>query len=261
MQLVALVGAVYWWRHLPVPGFAIGALAVLAAVMSVHGDMRPWQKAVWMLLIGAFLVLEFRAIDKDRAEYTAAEKVRRTEEREQFQDIANGINASIKQGAAQFDATISGMKGLLSEETGGNSYIYFDIGGPAGPFEMQIPGVRKGYVEADATPHFVGTFPLHNVFVWPTCLSELPSVDYGTVFPGELGRPHEGIRLQFDPKFPEKDLFCIFHINTSNGSYSQVVKFVKRGNKWTWASRFEKYGHKGVKREFFGPGFPKGYKW
>jgi hypothetical protein len=68
VQLGAVAWAVVWWRSLPVPGYAIGVLAVLAAVMSVHIEvgMAWWQKALWMLLMGGFLFLEFRAIEKDR---------------------------------------------------------------------------------------------------------------------------------------------------------------------------------------------------
>ena len=53
--------------YLPaLPGFAVAVIAVLAAAMSVHPDMQPWQKFVWLLFIGAFLITELRAIRQDR---------------------------------------------------------------------------------------------------------------------------------------------------------------------------------------------------
>jgi hypothetical protein len=114
------------------------------------------------------------------------------------------------------------------------------------------------YVVATAIPHFVGKFPLHNVFVAPFCpMGWLPNVDYGTIFPSEMERPRQGIYLQFPPDLPERDLHCALSINTSNGSYFQWVRFVKQGAKWTWASRFSKYGSKQIKRQFSGPDFPK----
>jgi len=66
LQLAAIPMAILWWRHLPPPGYAVAVIAILAALMSIHGDIKPWQKAAWMLLMGAFLIIEFDAIAKDR---------------------------------------------------------------------------------------------------------------------------------------------------------------------------------------------------
>ncbi|SRR5260370_36505472 len=126
VQLGAVAWAVVSWRHLPVPGYAIGVLAVLAAVMSVHIEvgMSWWQKAFWMLLMVVFLFLEFRAIDKDRADYTAAEKARRDEEHKQFQGIADGISATIANSDRQFAEAMSGIKQNVNTITGGKSFCY-----------------------------------------------------------------------------------------------------------------------------------------
>ncbi len=153
VQIIAVSTAFYWWRHLPVPGYAIGVLAVLAAVMSVHSEVRLWQKATWILLMGAFLVLEFRAIEKDRDEYAKAEHSRRIEENDQFQNIAHGLTAAIQQSQVQFaatmsrfDATTSRMESILQKEertaelakqnldqtTGGDGYVYLLVA-PRGP--------------------------------------------------------------------------------------------------------------------------------
>src|SRR5216683_7854909 len=85
VQLAAIIGATYCWRHLPPTGYAIGIVAVLAAVMTVHGEMRHGHKVVWMLLIGAFLFIEFRAIDHDRADFAI-----------KFDSIVNGLKTTIE---------------------------------------------------------------------------------------------------------------------------------------------------------------------
>src|SRR5271155_3481453 len=79
VQIGAILLAVYWSRtnQLPVPGWAIGILALLAAVMSLHTSMGKWHKAIWILLMGLFLLIEFRAIAKDRNDFALAEKNRR----------------------------------------------------------------------------------------------------------------------------------------------------------------------------------------
>src|SRR5216684_9289237 len=91
VQFVAVPLIVWWWYDLPSPGFAIGVVALLAAVMSTQGDMRGWQKATWMLLIGAFVILEFRAIYKDRVDATLADTQRRISENAQFLTIIRGL--------------------------------------------------------------------------------------------------------------------------------------------------------------------------
>jgi hypothetical protein len=56
-------------------------------------------------------------------------------------------------------------------------------------------------------------------------------------------------------------LDCYLFIGTSNGSYVQKVHFLKQNDKWTWASRFTKYGPKEFTREFLGVGFPEDHEW
>jgi hypothetical protein len=109
VQFGAVAWAVVWWRHLPVPGYAIGVLALLAAVMSVHieAGMLRWQKAFWMLLMGAFLVIEFRAINKDRSDYAKVEEDKRKVERDSFQRIADGITKAINDSDTNFSITMA----------------------------------------------------------------------------------------------------------------------------------------------------------
>jgi hypothetical protein len=126
VQVAAIVLLVVWWRHLPFPGYAIGTLAVLAAVMSVGGDNVPrWQRALWMLLIIAFAILEFRAIHKDHTDYASAEADRRDKETKAFQRISDGLTGAINQSQLQFAATMYRFNDNLNVMTGGNSYCYF----------------------------------------------------------------------------------------------------------------------------------------
>jgi hypothetical protein len=105
VHLGAIVLLVYWWHHLPPPGYAVGVLAVLAAAMSVHGEMRMGHKILWMLLIGAFLFAEFRAIDNDRAEFAMKEECRRRDENAQFQGIVDGLTDAVNLSRIQFAET------------------------------------------------------------------------------------------------------------------------------------------------------------
>jgi len=149
------------------------------------------------------------------------------------------------------------MKTLLSETTGGNSYVYFDVNFAGSPIELEdVPGVHKGEMVANGFPKFVGTYPLHNVFVaavgprgW------LPTIDYGTITPKEFLRPRQGLTLAFLPDKP-RQRFNV-SINTSNGSYSQDILFLKVDDKWVWASHFYKLGVNKPIRVWSASGFPK----
>lgn len=116
------------------PGYSIGVLSVVAAVMSVHPDMQPWQKGLWMLVIGAFLVVEFRAINKDRSDNQTAQNNARTEEAKAFKRIADGINTAIVNNQEAFAVSMGRMNKLgeltkkdIDEATGGDSFCYIDI--------------------------------------------------------------------------------------------------------------------------------------
>lgn len=129
LQIAAASVLTWWSLRTPAPGYAVGTLAVLAAAMSIHPNMRGWQKALWMLLMGACLWIEIQAINIDRQQNEKKIAVARDEEREKFQAIADGIQRSIDTSQQQFNATTSRTNKVLSETnhvldnvTGGDSY-------------------------------------------------------------------------------------------------------------------------------------------
>lgn len=255
-QVLFLAWSLAWWCYPPTPGKAVLLLAVVAAVVTVQPQMTDNHRLVWLMIVFILFFVEFRAIDQDHYLHEKEQSEARAKETQNFQAIGDGIKQAIRESQRQFDATMNSMKGLWSETTGGNSYIYFDVSFVGGPIEIEIPGAHKGEMVSSAFPKFVGTYPLHNVFVaavgprgW------LPSIDYGTIFPNEMGRPREGLALAFLPDRP-KQRFNLF-INTSNGSYSQDILFLKVRDKWLWASHFFKYGIKKTLRVWAAPGFPK----
>lgn len=262
-------GWAYFFRVHPPIGTYTGLLAFMAVVVTVWPPEWRWGKAAWIATFELLMILEVLNLYHDRSQHDAEQQAAR----DAFQSIVDGIRHSIAVSNTQFQATEQRMEGLitssrqieglsnenLEQAKGGNSYMYFEIVGAVGlgPTEVEVPGIAKGYMFATAVPRLVGRFPLHNVFVAPFCpMGPLPSIDYGTVFPGEIGRPREGIYLQFPPTMPEQEITCVLLINASNGSYSQTIRFRRHDDKWTWASVLAKYGG-GLRREFFGPGFPK----
>jgi hypothetical protein len=117
-QIVSLTLFLYWWWRLPVPGYAIGVLAVLAAMMSLHIEARMqwWDKAEWLLLMGAFLVTELNAINLDRAEQEKTHqcelKAQAKRDQATIDEILHSRNAQMAQNQRQFDQTLGKMGGL-----------------------------------------------------------------------------------------------------------------------------------------------------
>lgn len=101
----------------------------------------------------------------------------------------------------------------------------------------------------------MGHYPLNHVFVSTDGpLGRLPQIDYGTIFPDEIGKSRPILQLKLSPDKP-KQFFNVF-ISASNGSYVQTIYFKKTGDKWLWASRLFKHGKKRPIREWATPGFP-----
>lgn len=139
IQAAAAFLAYWWWNHVPPTGYAVAVIAVIAAIMSIQGEMRGWQKAIWMLIIGAVLLVEFHAIRKDRLD-----------EANSFSAIGDGIKATIQQSQKQFEATISKFGEAIKTETGGDSICYLD-------FEPVLNNM------AALTAVRIGKYPLRNV--------------------------------------------------------------------------------------------------
>jgi len=126
LELACIPLALWWlpYPHLPPPGWAVAFIAGAAAAMSVHDDMKGWQKGLWMLLIGAFLITELRAINKDRTDNQTQAINDRKEQDKQFQSVreqqdkdfqstAQGLKDSYIQSQKQFDSTMGGLSNTL----------------------------------------------------------------------------------------------------------------------------------------------------
>lgn len=108
---------VLWWipySHLPEPGWAVAFIAGAAAAMSVHDEMKGWQKCIWLLVIGAFLITELRAIHKDRLDNDAKALVDRQGQDLAFKGVRSVQDADFKATADGLTAAITGIKSTLT---------------------------------------------------------------------------------------------------------------------------------------------------
>lgn len=103
----------YLWKHTPSPGWAVAILAAVAATMSIHGEMRGWQKSIWMLLIGALLIIELRSIRDDHQAADAKALKDRLAQENSFKAVRDNQEAEFNQTAMALNAAIVGIKSTL----------------------------------------------------------------------------------------------------------------------------------------------------
>jgi hypothetical protein len=121
IQFLIVLICVVFWAHLPPPGWSVAILAFAAAAMSVHGDIRGWQKAVWMALLGILLIVELRSISRERAE-----------SQKQFDDARKQLNIDFAATAFGLQTAINGIQTTLRtadqtlQQTRAHSAIRFD---------------------------------------------------------------------------------------------------------------------------------------
>jgi hypothetical protein len=139
----------------------------------------------------------------------------------QFQG-QNGVIPKISEQTQELKSAeshiISQSNEAIDQLTGGDSYMFLQpSNNVTGPLQMDFPnfGSKQNALQSFALPKFNGRHPLHDVQVMPA--------------------PY----LQFRPEKTRQHFFIF--ISTSNGTYSQIIFFLKTDNKWAWSSRLSKY--------------------
>jgi len=159
LQVIGIFFCVYFYFHLPSSGKALLILGAMSAIM-MFMDMRPMHKGIYVLIVLSLVLIENRALDKERMD-SATEQARiRSEENEKFQGIADKLSASLEQSQAAFYEMMSRLGTLtsLSKEnlntvTGGDTYCFIDIPGRQGRYPAPI----LAYLEKN------GDYPLYGV--------------------------------------------------------------------------------------------------
>ena len=104
-----------WAWHPPV-GVYIGILGFLGVLVALTRDptkIGSREKAAWLFVMFALLLLELKSVYKDRNEHDQQQKEARQRENDSFQTIADGINRTIITSEQQFEATTADMKELM----------------------------------------------------------------------------------------------------------------------------------------------------
>jgi hypothetical protein len=150
LACVAVIVCFYWSFRIPSPGKAVAAMGIVAAITALRGEMSNPEKFFWLALLFIFLLIEVRAIDRDRKKHDDEQSVIRNEETQKFQHIADGLTAAI-----------SGINETVQRVTGGDTFCYLDI------FGEQIP-----LTNASLRKH--GTNPLYDVTMKLLVMTPIP---------------------------------------------------------------------------------------
>ena len=123
----ATVCAALFFHSNPVPGVSVAIMGFAAALLAARTKANGREKATWMLIIAALLVIEIVAIRKDRSEAYATQAKVLEEEKQRFSDIGKRIEAGMERAQAQFKSTMVELQVNLRTVTGGDSYCYADF--------------------------------------------------------------------------------------------------------------------------------------
>jgi len=233
---VSICVLMYWNWPSPTPlppGYAVTALAVAAAVMTVLGEMKGKEKLAWIGVLFAFLLLELNSITVERKAQEDIQKQARAEQLQHFGEIGNRIRESIVESDKNFSATMGKTNQVLENITGGDSFAYVSPQNFSGDRfagvvwnngEQALSGLTLTIAHT-SEPDWGGSF-------------------FRPIFIGTIG-PHEYAPIPnfiFQPKADEKtgqDNYWIM-LSAQNGTASQSLWFRRdRNNPANWAYSFQ----------------------
>jgi hypothetical protein len=151
----------HWFYHLPSAGKAIGVLAAIGVVVALRENVPTRHRALWAFATLLLLVIEVKAIDKDRADQLL-EHLRDLNRQQEAQaqtllQITLTNEAQMAQNQTQFEQTLYEMAGInklsrnavtlstkaVREITGGGQYCYL-MAIPSAPGTAAIIVMNSG---------------------------------------------------------------------------------------------------------------------
>lgn len=151
--------------HWPLcPGVFIAILAFVAAAVTFRENPGKREKAAWTFLLSVFMWAEVWMMSSDRESSEAQQQLARNAQLKGFNDIGDGINATITNSGRQFQATMKGLDTLqTSERTLRNTQPYATL-----EFQRMRPSDPSPSIAVDSQLEFnlwfttSGTAPARN---------------------------------------------------------------------------------------------------
>lgn len=115
VQTLVSIACIRLLIRLPPPGWAVAILAFVAAAMSVHGRMKDWQRGVWISLIGVLLIIELRAIGKDRIDNAELQTKFFQTQQQGFSEINTQAQTNFRSTADRLHVAIDSLRKTLAQ--------------------------------------------------------------------------------------------------------------------------------------------------
>jgi hypothetical protein len=252
----------YKTKHTPPVGVYIAIMGLVAACVTFRKEPRRSEKFCWILVMTVLMVAEINNLYIAEADQLL--KFQQTSGA--LDDTKSGLEATkngLERTSSGLSSTAADLKDLIGKTTGGASYLWYE------PTVMAIgENALEGYkntVIVNAFPRVFGHYSLpfaHVEVVGPEGwvfggASPNPSLEYQAIGPNELLRSRQGMSVKYPQAKHTNDTIHVL-INTSNGSYEELIRVEKIGEKWVFGARLYKVGKKAPLRTVTSSGFPKG---
>jgi hypothetical protein len=171
--LALFVLGIWWMFHLPTVGKGGLFLAVGATLMPLFWEkVGTIARMSWIAMLFLLLAVEYRAIDKDRADFARDEAYRRQEESQKFSGIGTTITNNVQKlldhsdsefakTMARSDAIMSGVVDSIKTQTGGNSFAFITFTAePVQAFEMHW----NNFLAPRGEPYFLVSVTSHGKY-------------------------------------------------------------------------------------------------
>jgi hypothetical protein len=213
------VAALWAWRTLPVPGISIGILGLVAAIMSLRGEMRPVEKASWMLIISTLLVAEISSIRSDRTHAENQAKADRAAQDAAFELVLQKEDAALQETLRGFETVAGLAKKSIENETGGDSIAFLT---PQMGF-TPVPVSIFNYGKNTLTGVIVTIYPPTQSFEGFINAAMNPlEIQVGTLHPGT---PPRILKYWIDPSLIKSAVEFRIEISAQNFTVTQHLWF------------------------------------
>ncbi|MDQ2710675.1 MAG: hypothetical protein M3Y24_00320 [Acidobacteriota bacterium] len=225
--------------HPPV-GLYIGALAFVAAIVTIWPPDNVWSKAGWFLVFGGFLVLEITTLYQQRAEDVMTANKNRMDEDDRFAKVLKNQQENftevLRKDREQFQSTVTHVDSVarlaqesLANITGKNSFPYI------------VPQTHSG---TETIPLFMWDHGRHllsgvtfTIKKWGSDgILTFPEMDVGVLHPG-WGRP---LKAQITPHPDTSSGIDSYDVEmyTQSEFFTEVLQFRKGRNQLRWAYQY-----------------------
>ncbi len=225
LWFVGVAGLIWFFVRTPPPGWAVAVLGVAALVLTIR-EMPYAYKCLWLLLALGFLIVELRAIRKDRSENQTAQTEARRHEDDRFAEI-------LAKNQREFAATMERSEAIVRKS---EEIASFASGGST--FPEVFPAVVK---QADGKNtigfylHKQGIYPLYalKVSVIRPYRSKEPNQTHGTgaLFKLDEYNTPTSYPLYFLPLPTENVAYYSASMWARNGQWEEVIEANRVGQK------------------------------